>query len=173
MPTPRSPSRAASVEQVRGRDPWTLATEPPVAVDELGVVNAAGTYRRSMDVTLDASNLARVTVRVTFPRQTMPVEVITLISSRAPMTRRVLRSEEGFTLVEVMIAVVIGTIVLIAATGLALVTGRSLVGTRLRDGVTRNARYACVVSPARPWKKPGLEWNRRPTSERSGSGTTR
>jgi type IV pilus assembly protein PilV len=72
------------MEQVRGRDPWTLATEPPVAVDELGVVNAVGTYRRSMDVTLDASNLARVTVRVTFPRQTMPVEVITLIYRGLP-----------------------------------------------------------------------------------------
>ena len=72
------------MEQVRGRDPWTLATEPPVAVDELGVVNAGGTYQRSMDVTLDASNLARVTVRVTFPRQTMPVEVITLIYRGLP-----------------------------------------------------------------------------------------
>ncbi|HSR91512.1 MAG TPA: prepilin-type N-terminal cleavage/methylation domain-containing protein, partial [Gemmatimonadales bacterium] len=60
------------------------------------------------------------------------------------MTRRVLRSEEGFTLVEVMIAVVIGVIVLMAATGLALVTGRSLVGTRLRDGITRNARYVAL-----------------------------
>jgi type IV pilus assembly protein PilV len=72
------------MEQVRGRDPWTLATEAAVAVDELGVVNAAGTYQRSMDVTLDASNLARVTVRVTFPRQTMPVEVITLIYRALP-----------------------------------------------------------------------------------------
>ena len=72
------------MEQVRGRDPWTLANEPAVAVDELGVVNAVGTYQRSMDVTLDASNLARVTVRVTFPRQTMPVEVITLIYRGLP-----------------------------------------------------------------------------------------
>jgi prepilin-type N-terminal cleavage/methylation domain-containing protein len=60
------------------------------------------------------------------------------------MTRRALRSEEGFTLVEVMIAVVIGVIVLMAATGLALVTGRSLVGTRLRDGITRNSRYVAL-----------------------------
>ena len=72
------------MEQVRGRDPWTLATEAPVGVDELGVVNAAGTYQRSMDVTLDAANLARVTVRVTFPRQTQPVEVITLIYRGLP-----------------------------------------------------------------------------------------
>ena len=56
------------------------------------------------------------------------------------MMRR-LRSEAGFTLVELMIAVVIGVIVMIAATGLALVTGRSLAGSKLRDGITRNARY--------------------------------
>jgi Tfp pilus assembly protein PilV len=72
------------MEQVRGRDPWTLATEPPIAVDELGVANVAGTYRRSMDVTLDATNLARVTVTVTFPRQTQPVQVITLIYRGIP-----------------------------------------------------------------------------------------
>jgi len=67
------------MEQVRGRDPWTLATEAPIAVDEYGISNPAGTYRRGMDVSLDANNLARVTVRVTFPRMTQPVEVITLI----------------------------------------------------------------------------------------------
>jgi Tfp pilus assembly protein PilV len=72
------------MEQVRGRDPWTLATEAPVAVDELGVASAAGTYRRSMDVTLDATNLARVTVTVTFPRQSQPVQVITLIYRGIP-----------------------------------------------------------------------------------------
>ncbi|HEY7027639.1 MAG TPA: prepilin-type N-terminal cleavage/methylation domain-containing protein [Gemmatimonadales bacterium] len=72
------------VEQVRGRDPWTLATEAPVAVDELGIVAANGTYRRSMDVTLDATNLARVTVTVTFPRQSQPVQVITLIYRGIP-----------------------------------------------------------------------------------------
>jgi prepilin-type N-terminal cleavage/methylation domain-containing protein len=57
------------------------------------------------------------------------------------MMRRVLRSEAGFTLVELMIAVVIGVIIMMAATGLALVTGRSLAGSKLRDGITRNARY--------------------------------
>ena len=72
------------VEQVRGRDPWTLATEAPVAVDELGVLNAAGTYRRSMDVTLDANNLVRLTVTVTFPRMSQPVQVITLIYRGIP-----------------------------------------------------------------------------------------
>lgn len=69
----------AYLEQVRGRDPWTLAPEAPVAVDELGVVTPNGSYQRSMDVTLDAPNLARVTVRVTYPQQTAPTELITLI----------------------------------------------------------------------------------------------
>ena len=72
------------MEQVRGRDPWGLATEAPVAVDELGIPSVTGTYRRSMDVTLDAANLARVTVQVTFPRQTQPVQVITLIYRGIP-----------------------------------------------------------------------------------------
>ena len=75
------------VEQVRGRDPWTLATEAPVAVDELGIAAANGTYRRSMDVTLDATNLARVIVTVTFQRQTAPVQVITLIYRDIPLRR--------------------------------------------------------------------------------------
>jgi type IV pilus assembly protein PilV len=69
----------AYLEQVRGRDPWTLAAEAPVAVDELGVVTLNGSYQRSMDVTLDATNLARVTVRVTYPKQISPTELITLI----------------------------------------------------------------------------------------------
>jgi len=51
------------------------------------------------------------------------------------------RAEAGFTLIEVMIAVVIGVIVLMAAMGLALVTGRTLAGARLRDGISRNARF--------------------------------
>ena len=67
------------LEQVRGRDPWTLAAEAPVAVDELGVVTLNGTYQRSMDMTLDANNLVRVTIRVTFPKQTSPTELVTLI----------------------------------------------------------------------------------------------
>jgi type IV pilus assembly protein PilV len=72
------------MEQVRGRDPWTLATEPAIAVDEYGIANVAGTYRRSMDVTLDATNLVRTTVSVTFPRMTQPVQVITLIYRGLP-----------------------------------------------------------------------------------------
>ncbi len=46
----------------------------------------------------------------------------------------------GFTLIEVMIAMVIGLAVLAAATALALSTWRSLAGTGLRDDLDRNAR---------------------------------
>jgi Tfp pilus assembly protein PilV len=67
------------LEVVRGRDPWTVVTEAPVTVNQLGVVDVNGTYTRSMDVTLDAPNLLRVTVHVTFPRQTTPTDLITLI----------------------------------------------------------------------------------------------
>lgn len=51
------------------------------------------------------------------------------------------KSQAGFTLIELMIALVIGVVVLMAASGFALMTGRTLAGSRLRDGITRNARF--------------------------------
>lgn len=67
------------LEQVRGRDPWTLATEAATTVDELGLPSANGQYTRSMTVTLDANNLVRATISVTYPKQTAPVQLVTLI----------------------------------------------------------------------------------------------
>jgi prepilin-type N-terminal cleavage/methylation domain-containing protein len=49
--------------------------------------------------------------------------------------------QAGFTLVEVLIATVIGLIVLTASTSLAMTTWRSLAGTQLRDGIDRSARF--------------------------------
>ncbi|HXI20107.1 MAG TPA: prepilin-type N-terminal cleavage/methylation domain-containing protein, partial [Gemmatimonadales bacterium] len=51
------------------------------------------------------------------------------------------RDRAGFTLIELMIAMVIGVLVLSAATGLALTTFRSIAGIQLRDGIDRNARF--------------------------------
>jgi prepilin-type N-terminal cleavage/methylation domain-containing protein len=58
------------------------------------------------------------------------------------MTSRPLpASRAGFTLIEVLIATVIGVIVLTASTSLAMSTWQSLAGTQLRDGIDRNARF--------------------------------
>jgi prepilin-type N-terminal cleavage/methylation domain-containing protein len=51
------------------------------------------------------------------------------------------RGQSGFTLVELLIAMVIGVVVMMAATDYALMISRSLAGSRLRDGITRNARF--------------------------------
>lgn len=57
------------------------------------------------------------------------------------MTPRPSRSRHGFTLIELMIAVVIGVLVLSSATSLALTTFRSMSGLQMRDGIDRNARF--------------------------------
>jgi prepilin-type N-terminal cleavage/methylation domain-containing protein len=51
------------------------------------------------------------------------------------------RSRAGFTLIELMIAVVVGVLVLSSATSLALTTFRSMSGLQMRDGIDRNARF--------------------------------
>ena len=67
------------VEQLRGRDPWTLVSEAPVAVDSDGQPSASGPYRRSTIVTLDQNNLLRLRVLVVYPRGPVPIELTTLI----------------------------------------------------------------------------------------------
>lgn len=51
------------------------------------------------------------------------------------------RSRAGFTLIELMIAVVVGVLVLSSATSLALTTFRSMSGLQMRDNIDRNARF--------------------------------
>jgi prepilin-type N-terminal cleavage/methylation domain-containing protein len=51
------------------------------------------------------------------------------------------RTRAGFTLIEMMIAVVVGVLVLSSATSLALTTFRSMSGLQMRDGIDRNARF--------------------------------
>jgi type II secretory pathway pseudopilin PulG len=70
---------SAYVEQLRGRDPWTLVSEAEVAVDAEGQPAAAGPYRRSTIVTLDQANLLRLQVLVVYPRGPVPIELTTLI----------------------------------------------------------------------------------------------
>lgn len=70
-------------EVLRSRDPWTLVTEAPVAVDARGQPAAGGAYRRGTNVTVLAANLLQVQVQVTYPRAGAPVEIITLIYRRS------------------------------------------------------------------------------------------
>ena len=51
------------------------------------------------------------------------------------------RAEAGFTLVEVLIATVVGVVVLAASTSMAIASWRGLAGVELRDGIDRNARF--------------------------------
>jgi type IV pilus assembly protein PilV len=69
----------AYMEQVRGRDPWTLISESEVVVDDMGEPNAAGHYKRWLDVTVEAPNLLRATVNVSGPRLSAPLQLVTYV----------------------------------------------------------------------------------------------
>jgi type IV pilus assembly protein PilV len=70
------------LEQLRASDPATLADEPAVTVDATGQPSASGAYQRSAVVTLDQANLLRLTVVVTYPRMTTPIQLQALIYRR-------------------------------------------------------------------------------------------
>ena len=57
------------------------------------------------------------------------------------MAQRLRRRAGGYTLIELMIAIVVGVLVLSSATSLALTTFRSMSGLQMRDGIDRNARF--------------------------------
>lgn len=71
-------------EMIRSRDPATLATEAAVAVDDQGQPSVQGQFSRSTVVTNDAANLLRITVQVDYPRERMPIQIVTLIFRRTP-----------------------------------------------------------------------------------------
>lgn len=68
----------------------------------------------------------------------------------------------GFTLVEVLIATVIGVLVLTASTSLAMSTMQSLAGTQLRDGIDRNARFI-GISLIRDLQETGVDLESKPS----------
>lgn len=72
------------------------------------------------------------------------------------------RSAAGFTLVEVMIAMVAGVVVLGASTTLVLGTMRSMRGTELRDGIDRRARFIGIALQ-RDVQQTGIAIDSRPT----------
>ncbi len=67
----------AYLEEVRSRDPWTLASESAVAVGPDGVAGAGGVYSRRMEVTEERNNLLLVELIVDFPRAGQPVRLTT------------------------------------------------------------------------------------------------
>jgi Tfp pilus assembly protein PilV len=67
------------LEQLRARDPWTLTSEPGVAVNGQGQPASNGAFLRSTQVTLDNNNLVRIVVTVRYPRSINPIELQTLI----------------------------------------------------------------------------------------------
>lgn len=67
------------MEDLRGRVPSTLVTEPPVKVDARGAADPNGAYTRTTTVTMDNPSLLRVLVSVSYPRMNQPVNLTTLI----------------------------------------------------------------------------------------------
>lgn len=65
------------LEQVRTRDPWTIASEASTLVDAEGKPSVGGFYRRRVEVTAMRDNLLQVTVFVDYPRGTQPITLIT------------------------------------------------------------------------------------------------
>ena len=66
-------------ELLRSRSPWTLVSEAPATVDARGAAAANGAYTRTTNVTVLSNNLLQVQVLVTYPRSTVPVDIVTLI----------------------------------------------------------------------------------------------
>lgn len=66
-------------ETLRSRSPWVLASEPAATVDARGAVAAGGAFVRTTTVTVLAPNLLQVQVSVSYPRSTVPVDIVTLI----------------------------------------------------------------------------------------------
>jgi type IV pilus assembly protein PilV len=67
------------MEDLRGRDPATLVSEPPLAVDAEGQPFPGGPFLRTTTVTPDNPNLLRVEVQVAYPRGAQPIALTTLI----------------------------------------------------------------------------------------------
>ena len=65
------------LENVRGRDPWSLATEAPQRVDGTGAISLSGEFRRRLTVTVLQTNLLAIEVTVTGPRLSAPIRLVT------------------------------------------------------------------------------------------------
>ncbi|MCC7053772.1 MAG: hypothetical protein IT355_10930 [Gemmatimonadaceae bacterium] len=65
------------LEAVRARDPWSVASEAPQAVDATGAPVTGGEFTRELVVTVVQDNLLMLEVIITPRRGTAPVRLIT------------------------------------------------------------------------------------------------
>jgi hypothetical protein len=65
------------LENVRGRDPWSIVAESPAQVDGSGNIVPNGEFTRQLLVTVNGANLLTLEVIVTGPRLTAPIRLIT------------------------------------------------------------------------------------------------
>ena len=65
------------LENVRGRDPWTVTAEPVVRVNASGAVDPNGAYTRELLVYVEHTNLLRLEVVVTGPGTSSPIRLVT------------------------------------------------------------------------------------------------
>jgi hypothetical protein len=66
-------------EEVRARNPFTLADEPEARVDAGGFAVSNGEYTREMKVTVTRANLLTLEIIVGVPRNGVPVRLLTNI----------------------------------------------------------------------------------------------
>jgi Tfp pilus assembly protein PilV len=66
------------MEAVRSQDPAALGSESAVTVNGEGETAAYGPYTRTVVVDSISHNLKRVRIRVTWPRASAPVELVTI-----------------------------------------------------------------------------------------------
>jgi Tfp pilus assembly protein PilV len=78
------------LEELRARDAWSITTEPGTAVNDDGAPSAggAGTFMRSVAVTIERPNLITVLVEVRAPRLINPVRLSTQLYRGGTMTIR-------------------------------------------------------------------------------------
>ncbi len=69
----------AHMEDLKSRDPITLASESAVAVDERGQPDVNGIFTRSVVVDSAGRNLMSVVVSVTTPRSNNPIQLTTWV----------------------------------------------------------------------------------------------
>ena len=67
------------MEELRARDPATLANEGPVSLNERGDIVPGGAYSGSVEVTQVGANLLRLRVLVSVPRTTGSLELVSLV----------------------------------------------------------------------------------------------
>jgi hypothetical protein len=74
------------LENLRGRDPWSLAAEAVVRVNASGAVDPAGAYTRELFVIVERTNLLRIEVVVTGPGTSAPIRLMTNVYRGGTMT---------------------------------------------------------------------------------------